>query len=59
MTAVRAVHAGQSLISPPMAGKLLTEFAAMVRREDELRDTTGAPRLTDRELEVLSWWPRA
>jgi two-component system NarL family response regulator len=53
VTAVRAVHAGQSLISPPMAGKLLTEFAAMVRREDELRDTTGTPRLTDRELEVL------
>ena len=53
VTAVRAVHAGQSLISPPMAGKLLTEFAAMVRREDELRDATGSPRLTDRELEVL------
>jgi len=53
VTAVRTVHAGQSLISPPMAGKLLTEFAAMVRREDELREPTGAPRLTDRELEVL------
>ena len=47
------MHAGQSLISPPMAGKLLTEFAAMVRREDELRDADRAPRLTDRELEVL------
>ena len=53
VTAVRTVYAGQSLISPPMAGKLLTEFAAMVRREDELREPTGAPRLTDRELEVL------
>lgn len=52
VAAVRSVHAGQSLISPTMAGKLLTEFAAMVRREDELRDS-GAPRLTDRELEVL------
>ena len=41
VTAVRAVHAGQSLISPPMAGKLITEFAAMVRREDELRDRPG------------------
>ncbi len=53
VTAVRAVHAGQSLISPSMAGKLLTEFAAMVRREDLLHDSAGAPRLTDRELEVL------
>ena len=53
VTAVRAVHSGQSLISPAMAGKLLTEFAAMVRREEELHDNPGAPRLTDRELEVL------
>jgi two-component system NarL family response regulator len=52
VAAVRSVHAGQSLISPTMAGKLLTEFAAMVRREDELRDN-GTPRLTERELEVL------
>ena len=27
--AIRSVHAGQSLISPSMASKLLTEFAAM------------------------------
>ncbi|HYN75398.1 MAG TPA: response regulator transcription factor [Candidatus Limnocylindria bacterium] len=53
LSAVRSVHGGQSMISPAMAGKLLTEFAAMVRREDELRDAPGEPRLTDRELEVL------
>jgi DNA-binding NarL/FixJ family response regulator len=50
--AVRAVHAGQSLISPSMASKLLTEFATMVKRTDE-RQTLPAPRLTNRELEVL------
>ena len=50
--AVRAVQAGQSLISPSMASKLLTEFATMVKRTDE-RESLPAPRLTNRELEVL------
>ena len=50
--AVRQVHAGQSLISPSMASKLLTEFATMVKRRDERTQVPG-PRLTDRELEVL------
>jgi DNA-binding NarL/FixJ family response regulator len=50
--AVRAVHAGQSLISPSMASKLLNEFAAMVKRRDERAQVPG-PRLTSRELEVL------
>jgi two-component system NarL family response regulator len=50
--AVRAVHAGQSLISPSMASKLLSEFATMVKRRDERAQVPG-PRLTDRELEVL------
>jgi DNA-binding NarL/FixJ family response regulator len=50
--AVRSVHAGQSLISPSMASKLLNEFAAMVKRRDERSQVPG-PRLTDRELEVL------
>ncbi|MGH2705006.1 MAG: response regulator [Actinomycetota bacterium] len=50
--AVRAVNAGQSLISPAMASKLLNEFATMVKRADE-RQPLSAPRLTDRELEVL------
>lgn len=51
-TAIRAVHGGQSLISPSMASKLLTEFATMIKRGDE-RQQVPAPRLTDRELEVL------
>jgi DNA-binding NarL/FixJ family response regulator len=50
-TAIRAVAGGQSLISPAMASKLLTEFASLVKRED--RQQVPAPRLTDRELEVL------
>ena len=50
--AVRAVHAGQSLISPSMASKLLNEFAAIVKRRDEQAQVPG-PRLTERELEVL------
>ena len=50
--AVRAVAGGQSLISPSMASKLLTEFASMIKKEDE-KQQVPAPRLTDRELEVL------
>jgi DNA-binding NarL/FixJ family response regulator len=51
--AVRAVHGGQSLISPRMAGKLMDEFAALARRAEETPRLTSAPRLTERELEVL------
>jgi DNA-binding NarL/FixJ family response regulator len=51
--AVRAVHDGQSLISPSMASKLLTEFALMAKRTDDRRNQVPAPRLTERELEVL------
>jgi two-component system NarL family response regulator len=51
---VRAVHGGQSLINPSMAGKLLTEFAALARRdESEPPQQVPAPRLTDREIQVL------
>ena len=49
--AVALVADGQSLISPSMAIKLLDEFKQMSvigRRQD-----VAAPRLTDRELEVL------
>ena len=50
--AIRSVWAGQSRISPSMASKLLTEFAAMSKATDE-RPPMPAPRLTDREMEVL------
>jgi two-component system NarL family response regulator len=52
--AVRSVHGGQSLISPSMAGKLLTEFATLARRTDEEPvQQVPAPKLTEREMEVL------
>jgi DNA-binding NarL/FixJ family response regulator len=49
---IRAVAEGQSLISPAMASKLLTEFASMIKKDDE-RQQVPAPRLTERELQVL------
>jgi len=53
--AVRAVHGGQSLINPSMAGKLLTEFATLAKRdtEEERTQHVAPPKLTDREMEVL------
>jgi DNA-binding NarL/FixJ family response regulator len=51
-SAIRAVHGGQSLISPSMASKLLTEFASMIKKTDD-RQQVPTPRLTDREMEVL------
>ncbi len=49
---IRAVAGGQSLISPSMASKLLTEFATMIKKHEE-RPQVPVPRLTDRELQVL------
>jgi len=51
-SAIRAVVNGQSLISPSMASKLLTEFTNLSKKADE-RQSVPTPRLTDRELEVL------
>ncbi len=53
--AVRAVHGGQSLINPSMAGKLLSEFATLAKRdtEEEEAQHVAPPKLTDREMEVL------
>ena len=51
-SSIRAVHSGQSLISPPLASKLLTEFAAISKATEE-RPQMPAPRLTDREMHVL------
>ena len=50
--AIRSVWAGQSRISPSMASKLLNEFAAMSKATGD-RSQVPAPRLTDREMEVL------
>ncbi len=51
-SAIRAVVSGQSLISPSMAAKLLTEFTNLARKAEQ-RQSAPIPRLTDRELEVL------
>jgi DNA-binding NarL/FixJ family response regulator len=50
--AIRAVVQGQSLISPSMASKLLSEFNALARKAAE-RQQFPTPVLTGRELEVL------
>ena len=41
---LRAVHSGQSLISPSMASKLLSEFATMINKHEEERADPAAPR---------------
>jgi two-component system NarL family response regulator len=51
-SAVRSVNGGQSLISPSMASKLLNEFAAMIKKEEQ-KQQAPPPRLTPREMEVL------
>lgn len=51
--AIRAVQGGQSLISPSMASKLLIEFATMARK-DVAKPQVPTPRLTEREMEVLT-----
>src|SRR4051794_19555746 len=50
---IRAVHEGQSLISPAMASKLLNEFASLIKKETGRSNRVPAPRLTERELDVL------
>src|ERR671911_280821 len=50
--AIRSGWAGQSRISPSMASKLLTEFAAISKASEE-KPQVPTPRLTDREMEVL------
>jgi two-component system NarL family response regulator len=50
--AIRSVLAGESLITPSMASKLLTEFSNLSKRA-EAKQGMPSPRLTGRELEVL------
>ncbi len=49
---LRSVMNGQSLISPAMAGALLSEFAALSKRSEH-PSGTPTPRLTEREVQVL------
>jgi DNA-binding NarL/FixJ family response regulator len=48
--ALRQIHEGHSLLSPAVASKLVSEFAAISKRTDE---RAMRPTLTGRELEVL------
>ena len=48
----RSEVTAESLLSPLMASKLLTEFATMARRGKDA-EQVPLPRLTERELEVL------
>jgi DNA-binding NarL/FixJ family response regulator len=50
--AIRSVAQGHSLISPSMASTLLAQFNVLARRAEEPQ-AAPAPRLTERELEVL------
>ena len=50
--AINAVVQGQSLISPSMASKLLSEFSSLARQAAE-KTQLPAPVLTARELKVL------
>jgi DNA-binding NarL/FixJ family response regulator len=49
--AVRKVFAGESLLSAPLASKLLAEFSGPAKALDD--PVTSSPRLTDREVAVL------
>jgi DNA-binding NarL/FixJ family response regulator len=52
--AVRAVTRGDGLLAPPMVAKLMRAYVELARRLDDGEQAgRGAPRLTDRELEVL------
>ena len=50
--AIGSVAGGQSLISPVDGLQAALEFATMIKKGDE-RQQVPAPRLADRELEVL------
>lgn len=52
---IRGLHHGQSLVSPMMASKLLTEFAQISARAEAPARASGieVPRLTERELGIL------
>jgi len=49
--AVRRIYAGESLISPSLAARLLSEFAGRSGTVDD--PLPGSPRLTEREVAVL------
>src|SRR6185437_3784072 len=56
-SSIRAVQTGQSLISPALAAKLLTEFAALAKR-GESPQAAPTPRLTGRDGGASAGRPR-
>ena len=50
--AIRKVYAGESLIAPSMASKLLAEFSNLSKKVEQ-RQQINTPVLTPREIEVL------
>ncbi|MFQ5857089.1 MAG: response regulator [Anaerolineae bacterium] len=50
MDAIRRVHAGEAIVAPSMAVRLLEEFGALARAAPEQLQTDD---LTEREIEVL------
>lgn len=53
LAAVRAVHAGESAVSPPMMSKLLTQFRQVAPTHLDQEVDNVLPTLTRREQEVL------
>ena len=49
---IRRVYGGESIISPSMASKLLTEFSTLSKKVEQ-RQQLATPSLTPREIEVL------
>ncbi len=59
-TALENVMAGQVMLTPIMATKLVSEFAAIARAQKNealprAPESADAPHLTEREREVLNW----
>ena len=57
--AIRAVVSGQSLITPSMASKLLTEFTNLAKKADERQARAHAPADRAASSRCSSSWPRA
>jgi DNA-binding NarL/FixJ family response regulator len=50
VNAVRAVHAGESMLHPAITRKVISHFA---QSEEQTAATSGPDQITERELEVL------
>ena len=52
--AIRVVAAGESLLQPAVAAKVLDKLSALMGGEGEATPRAATPQLTDRELEILT-----